>query len=138
MKQAFEQFDGEARARLLEARQLILSAAADLEEAGSVEESLKWGQPSYATKPKTGTPIRLGVTKDGSPTLFVHCQTTLVADLAADNAYGLKTIDNRAVVLPVDDVKAHPGGWISVSRISRALPLCFAFGLTALERSLFG
>ncbi len=109
IKAAFLNFDRAARSSLLAARHLILSMTDKLDRVSSIEESLKWGQPSYAPVPKTGTPIRLGVTKTGAPTMFVHCQTTLVSDLEADNAHGLKTIDNRAVLLPSGDLADHPG-----------------------------
>ena len=109
MAPVFGAFDPEARAALEGLREMIFDVATGLTEVTGVEESLKWGQPSYAPKPKTGTPIRLGVTKGGEATLFVHCQTTLVSDLEADNAHGLRTIDNRAVVLPLEGVADHPG-----------------------------
>lgn len=109
IRAAFSEFDPVIEETLLAARRLILSTAGDLDAVSSIEESLKWGQPSYASVPKTGTPIRLGVSKSGAATMFVHCQTTLVSDLEADNAHGLKTIDNRAVVLPSGDFADHPG-----------------------------
>lgn len=109
IRAVFLQFDSASRGPLEDARATILEIAAELEPVRDIEESLKWGQPSYQPKPKTGTPIRLGVSKSGAPTLFVHCQTTLVADLAADNVHDLATIDNRAVVLPKENVATHPG-----------------------------
>jgi len=109
LRDAFQSFDANTRGPLEVARKIILETASELDQIDQMDESLKWGQPSYAPTPKTGTPIRLGVTKSGEPTLFVHCQTTLVSDLEADNAHGLQTIDNRAVVLPKTDLNAHQG-----------------------------
>lgn len=109
IENAFAEFESGPRASLTAMRQLIFEVGAELDEVSSIEESLKWGQPSYAPKPKTGTPIRLGVTKDGTPTLFVHCQTTLVSDLEANNPHDLRTIDNRAVVLPGGAVADNGG-----------------------------
>lgn len=106
---AFDDFEPKVGAALLELRELVFVVAAEIDRLAGVEESLKWGQPSYAPKPKTGTPIRLGLTKSGDPTLLVHCQTSLVADLEADNAHGLRTTDNRAVILPEHGVMDHPG-----------------------------
>ncbi len=105
----FDGFEPEVGAALLGLRALVFAVAAEIDQVTGVEESLKWGQPSYSPKPKTGTPIRLGVTKSGAACLFVHCQTSLVADLEADNAHGLHTIDNRAVVLPKIGAEDHPG-----------------------------
>ena len=109
MAGVFEAFEPDARASLLAVRGVIFDLAGEMADVEGVEESLKWGQPSYVPRPKTGTPIRLGLTKSDTPAIFVHCQTTLVSDLASDNAYGLETIDNRAVVLPSGDLAGHPG-----------------------------
>lgn len=64
-------------------RRLILETAAQIDAVGDVEETLKWGQPSFqTTRPRTGTAIRID--KDGPETadvaLFVHCQTSLVSE----------------------------------------------------------
>lgn len=102
---AFDQFEAPDRARLTEVRDLILVTAAETTQAGNVVEEVKWGQPSFATQPKTGTPIRLGLTKSGEPAMFVHCQTTLVADYVATVGQDALVEGNRAVILP-DDLEA--------------------------------
>ena len=47
---------------------------------GTIEETLKWGVPSYQTvSPKSGTPIRLQwLPSSDRYGIFVHCQTTLI------------------------------------------------------------
>lgn len=71
------------RQRLLQLRRLILETARQNTAVGELEETLKWGQPSFLTvQPKTGTTIRID--RDGADTsdvaLFVHCQTSLVSE----------------------------------------------------------
>ncbi len=45
---------------LLTIRELIFNVAEESSEAGEIEETLKWDNPSYLTsKPKSGTTIRL-------------------------------------------------------------------------------
>lgn len=62
-------------------RSLIFEIATHLPEVGEIEETLKWGQPSYLTsKPKSGSPIRLGIPKTGGFGIYTHCQTTLISD----------------------------------------------------------
>ncbi|MEX2520516.1 MAG: DUF1801 domain-containing protein [Paracoccaceae bacterium] len=80
---AFAEFAPEIRRQLMAARDLILEEGASAEGVEAVSVTLKWGQPSYAPQPKTGTPIRLGVTKGGAPALFVHCGTSLIEDWLA-------------------------------------------------------
>ncbi len=79
---------------------MIFEVATETPEVGEVTETLKWGQPSYATA--TGTPVRLGVVTSGQPALFVHCQTRVIADARAVFGQELGFEGNRAVVLPVD------------------------------------
>ncbi len=78
---AFEVFADEARPGLLQMRDLIFEVAAETEAVGTVEETLKWGQPAYLTpETKSGSTIRLGAPKDGGVALYAHCQTTIISD----------------------------------------------------------
>ena len=56
VKNHFEEYPENARVRLVELRELILKLSLDL-QLGEVEESLKWGEPSYHVK--NGSPIRI-------------------------------------------------------------------------------
>lgn len=93
-----------ARTQLDALRALIFETAAVTPEVGEIEETLKWGQPSYLThRPKSGTTIRLGWDEAGTRiSLFVHCQTSLVD--AWRDRYGdtLTLIGNREIALPTD------------------------------------
>ena len=78
----FQNYPLKARQKLLKIRGHILSTAAEF-ELGDIEETLKWGEPSYVThSPKTGTTIRLSQLKSSEKEygLFVHCQTTLIEE----------------------------------------------------------
>ncbi|WP_218588604.1 DUF1801 domain-containing protein [Marivita hallyeonensis] len=85
---------------LHELRALILDVASVTDGIGDVTETLKWGQPSFSVP--TGTPLRIGVTKAGAPALFVHCQTTVIADARAVFSGDLRFEGNRAVVFDTD------------------------------------
>ena len=79
----YDRYVPPVRDRLLRLRRLILETARRNSEVGDVQETLKWGQPSFLTgKPKTGTTIRID--RDGSGAsdvaLFVNCQTSLVSE----------------------------------------------------------
>jgi len=70
------------RSSLLALRRLILEVAASMPEVGPIEESLKWGQPSYLTSAsKSGTTIRVDqhAKLDERCALFVSCQTDLIS-----------------------------------------------------------
>ena len=101
-RDAFAAFPQPARDRLLAIRALIYEIGAAL-PVGRIEESLKWGQSSYATPAtKAATPIRLGLTKSGDAAVFTHCQSTVMADFRALAPANMVFDGNRAVHLPAD------------------------------------
>ncbi|CUH64662.1 hypothetical protein TG4357_01420 [Thalassovita gelatinovora] len=99
VKAAFGAFAPEARRGLIGLRQLIFETAADLPEVGTVEETLRWGQPAYLTPVrKSGSTLRLGVPKSGGFALYAHCQTTIISAFAAAFPGQDRIEGNRAVL----------------------------------------
>ena len=99
---AYDAMPSASRDTLLAVRAMIYDLAADL-PVGRIEETLKWGQPSYATPDtKAATPIRLGVTKTGTAAIFTHCQSSVMADFQAICSPDLIFDGNRALHLPAD------------------------------------
>jgi len=73
----------DVRHALLELRRLILETANCNERIGDLQETLKWGQPSYLpVRPKTGTTIRIDRDpgEESGIALFVNCRTSLVSE----------------------------------------------------------
>lgn len=96
----FEQYPKEYRKPLLQIRELIFNTAAGLTNVGALEESLKWQQPSYATRiSKSGSPIRLDRFGPEKIAIFFHCQTTLVEEFRALFSDVFEFSKNRAIVL---------------------------------------
>lgn len=98
VRNCFDAYPDNARIRLEELRSLILNVASEL-ALGKVEESLKWGEPSYSVK--TGTPIRMDW-KLKSPNhycLFFNCQTKLVDTFRELYGEVLEFQGNRTIVL---------------------------------------
>jgi hypothetical protein len=97
---AYEAFSETVRPHLLELRDLVFRVADGTDAAGRIVETLKWGQPSYRTvEPKSGSTIRFGVSKDGRPALFCHCQTNLVSQYRELYPDAFDFEGNRALVL---------------------------------------
>ncbi len=73
-----ESYSDPVRKRLRRLRQLVLETARDLEGVGDVEESLKWGEPSFRVR--GGSPIRIDQHGKDSSTvaLYFSCQSRLV------------------------------------------------------------
>ncbi len=89
VKAAFDKLPEGPRADLLAVRKMILSAGVE------VEEALRWGQPAYLAK--KGTTIRLGLTKAGLPSVFTHCQSSVMGDVQAVVGGGLNWDGNRGL-----------------------------------------
>lgn len=71
--------------RLLAVRALIHDIAANDTSIGRLEESLKWGQISFATMhPKSGTPIRIdGDMEMGTYSVYVPCRANVITGFRA-------------------------------------------------------
>jgi Domain of unknown function (DU1801) len=102
----FDAYPPAVKKRLLRLRDLIFETAAATEGVGALEETLKWGRPSYLTpETKSGSTIRIDRHKsgDGRTAMFFHCQTRLVdtfRDMFRDD---LAFEGNRAIVFDAGD-----------------------------------
>ena len=77
----FDAYPKATRAKLLALRKLIFDTAAKTEGVGELEETLKWGQPSYlTTATKSGSTIRIDAIKgdDTRYAAYFICHTNLV------------------------------------------------------------
>lgn len=97
----FSNYPEKYKKPLLEIRQLIFDTAKNIDGVGEIEESLKWGQPSYVPKNKSGTPIRLDIFAEDKIAILVHCQSSLIATVKPLLQDKLEFSDNRAVILTV-------------------------------------
>jgi hypothetical protein len=101
----FAGYPPHTRRKLMQLRQLIFDVAAETEGVGCLEETLKWGQPSYlTTQSGSGTTIRIDRLKSpGGYALFVHCQTMLVDTFREIYRDTLKFEGNRSIVFEEND-----------------------------------
>jgi hypothetical protein len=101
MEATFNAYPTPVKARLLALRRLIFETADTTEGVGALEETLKWGQPSYlTTESKSGSTIRIDWVKAeaGHYAVYFHCQTDLVEtfrELYPELRYG----GNRSILL---------------------------------------
>lgn len=93
----------EIQKRLKQLRELIFSVGNGIDPIGTVEETLKWGEPSYATI--SGSPIRLGwKSKDPQRfAMYFHCQTKLVSTFRILYPDTFSFEGNRAIVFRVEE-----------------------------------
>ncbi|SIT90571.1 protein of unknown function (DU1801) [Yoonia rosea] len=100
----FAAFPASERDMALSLRDLIFEVADATPEVGRLEETLKWGQPSYLTpETKSGSTLRVGLANGGGVAIFAHCGTDIISTYAATFG-GLDQIEgNRAVVFRCAD-----------------------------------
>ncbi|HDY8048875.1 TPA: DUF1801 domain-containing protein [Vibrio vulnificus] len=98
VKDRFDEYPDNARVRLEELRNLVFLVASEL-ELGEVDETLKWGEPSYSVK--TGSPLRIDwkLKSPNSYYLFFNCQTKLIDTFRELYSDELVFQGNRAIVL---------------------------------------
>ncbi len=122
VEEVFDRYQEPIKTKLMVLRELIYDTAADLDTVGQIEETLKWGQPSYLTNhPKTGSTIRIdAVSKtEGQYALYVHCQTNLMAIFKQMYPHKFNFSDKRAIIFNAQD-----------KLLEKELSHCIALALT--------
>jgi hypothetical protein len=118
----FNAYPRPLKARLLALRRLIFQTAEATSGVGALQETLKWGQPSYLTPAtKSGSTIRIDRVKSAANqyAIYFHCQTDLVETFRelypTEFSYGA----NRCIFLDAAEKLPEP-----------ALRHCLALALT--------
>jgi len=99
----FDHYPVSIQEKLIYLRSLVLETALETDGVSSIEETLKWGEPSYLAK--GGSTIRLGwnKSKPNQYVLYFHCKTKLVDTFKELYSELLKFDGNRAIVFNVND-----------------------------------
>jgi hypothetical protein len=118
----FRAYPRSIRTKLMALRRLIFDTAKTTKGVGRLEETLKWGQPSYVTvETKSGSTIRIDQVKsaDNQYAVYFHCQTDLVATFRELYSGEMSSSGNRSIILNAEDEVPEP-----------ALRHCLALALT--------
>lgn len=102
----FDAYPDKLRQKMLHLRNVIFEVACDTDGVGDIEETLKWGQPSYLTlRPKTGTTIRIDQhdAEGDEYAMYFHCQTTLIDSFREQFSDEMRFEGNRAIVFGIDE-----------------------------------
>lgn len=98
----FNHYPAQVHAKMIQLRQLVFETASASKEKLSVQETLKWGEPSYLSK--NGSTIRMDW-KSSRPdqfALYFHCKTSLIETFKALYSE-LKFESNRAILFDIKD-----------------------------------
>jgi hypothetical protein len=102
----FNTYSRPIKARLLALRRLIFDIARTINGVGALEETLKWGQPSYlTTETKSGSTIRIDQVKSTANqyAIYFHCQTNLVETFRELYPTELSYGGNRSILLDTEN-----------------------------------
>ncbi len=100
---AFKRYPPPMQEKLMHLRQLVLEIASETEGISPVEETLKWGEPSYVTT--SGSTLRIDW-KEAQPhqyAMYFHCQTKLVDTFRRLYREQFTFEGNRAIVFQEND-----------------------------------
>jgi uncharacterized protein DUF1801 len=107
----FSAYPKPVKAKLLALRRLIFDTAKATSGVGALEETLKWGQPSYLTpETKSGSTIRIDQVKSSvnQYAVYFHCQTDLVETFRQLYPTQLSYGGNRSIILNAEDAIPEP------------------------------
>lgn len=107
----FNNYPEHVRIKLEQLRKLIIETATEVETITVLEETLKWGEPSYLTK--KGSTIRINSKKSNPEqyAMYFQCTSSLVSTFKIVFKDIFYFEDNRAIVfdlkkdIAIDDLK---------------------------------
>ncbi len=103
VKDVFNNYPKSVQRQLLHLRELIISAASEIDGLENLEETLKWGEPSYLTK--HGSTVRMDW-KQKSPdrfAIYFKCTSSLVPTFKTIYKNKFEFEGNRAIVFKLRD-----------------------------------
>ena len=109
--QVFDSYPEDIRKRMICLRRLVLDAASETEGVNGLEETLKWGEPSYLTKGGSTVRIDWKVRAPDQYAVYFNCNTPLIETFKEIYGDTFTFEGKRAIVfgetdrLPVDQLK---------------------------------
>jgi hypothetical protein len=127
----FETYPREIKSKLMFLRQLIFDVASRTNGVGELEETLKWGQPSYlTTQTQSGSLVRIDQIKsqEGKYAMFFHCQTTLVDTFKEMYRGQFEFGGNRSIIFNVK-------GRLPVEALSHCVSMALTYHLNKRQNN---
>ena len=102
----FDSYPETIRPKLMLLRKLILETAAATDAVGEIEETLKWGEPSYLTsKTKSGSTVRIDWKKNQEDqySIYFKCTANVVPAFKEKYPEEFKYGGDRSIDFHIDD-----------------------------------
>lgn len=99
----FDNYPSSVKESMLNLRKLVLESALEIERLEKLEETLKWGEPSYLTK--NGSTVRMDWKKKNPNqyALYFKCTSKLVETFKIIYTEEFKFEGNRAIVFQLEE-----------------------------------
>ncbi len=120
VEKVFNNYPKQIRSKLKRLRQLILDTTSEIEDIDILEETLKWGEPSYLAK--KGSTIRIDY-KESKPdhyAMYFKCTSKLVSTFKMLYSDKFSFEENRAIIFKTDDE-------IPVSELKHCISLALTY-----------
>lgn len=130
VKKVFDSYPNTAKEKLLFLRQLIFEVAEKTEGVGQLDETLKWGEPSYVTtETKSGSTVRIDWKKSypHQYAMYFNCKTNLVDTFKERYGDLFQYGGNRSIVFDENDK-------IPVNELSNCIALALTYRINKKRR----
>lgn len=103
VESVFNKYPDSVQKKIVDLRSLILEAANEIEEVTHLEETLKWGEPSYVAN--HGSTVRVDWKKKTPDqyVMYFTCTTELVPTFKRIYSDVFEFEGNRAIIFQMDD-----------------------------------
>lgn len=103
VKEVFQNYPSEVKHKMHEIRELIIQVAQETEEIQALQETLKWGEPSYISK--LGSTLRIDW-KEKNPnnySIYFKCTSKLVPSFKSVYGDVFNYEKNRAIIFNINE-----------------------------------
>ena len=109
VQEVFEKYPVNVREKMDVLRALVIDTAKEMESISELEETLKWGEPSYITKKGTTLRIDWKPKKPDQYGMFFQCTSMMLPTIKKVFGDELSYENNRAVIFKLkDDLPVEP------------------------------
>jgi len=88
--------------KIMSLRNLIVETASELEEISNLEETLKWGEPSFLVKKGSTIRIDWKKSKPDQYAMYFQCTSKLITTFRVVYKESFQFEGNRAIIFPIN------------------------------------
>ncbi len=103
VKLVYDKYPNSVKKQMIALRELIIETANNIEDIVLLEETLKWGEPSYLTKKGSTLRIDWKAKTPNQYALYFQCTSRLVETFRLVYKNTLKFEGKRAIILQLDE-----------------------------------